>query len=102
MASLDACHQRTWSFRSVSRWAPDPPVRKSLTTLPMSKSVQSDGFSGFVPVLTQFCALVVLWQPPWAFDLGHRQRQPVRWNCCRYHQLQPQLPELGVLPFLGT
>ena len=47
ITAAEACHHRTCSFLSVRRWAPTPPVLKSRTTRPISKLVQSDGFSGF-------------------------------------------------------
>ena len=45
----EACHQRTWSFLRASLMAPSRLVRKSLTTRPISKLVQSLGFSGLSP-----------------------------------------------------
>ena len=49
MVVSEACHHRTCSFRNVSRMALSFGVRKSLTTRPMSKSVQLCGFSGLSP-----------------------------------------------------
>ena len=45
----EACHHLTCNFRRVRRMAPSLLVLKRRTTFPMSKSVQSCGFSGPVP-----------------------------------------------------
>ena len=53
MVGALACHQRTWSFLSVSLAADRLPTRNSLVTLPMSNLLQSCGLSGPTPVSLQ-------------------------------------------------
>ena len=49
MVCSEACHHRTWSLRNVRRIAASRFVRKTLITRPMSKLLQSWGFSGLSP-----------------------------------------------------